>query len=113
MSMSRDIPLATIQPNPHQPRRRFDQDRLRELADSMQLHGLASPITVRPVGELLEIVAGASAEQIRIPVRELVALRSMLPAGATDDEILTQIRHLVAATLASKPSQAGGARHGR
>lgn len=39
-------------------RKHFDENALRELADSIQAHGLAQPITVRPVGDGFEIVAG-------------------------------------------------------
>ncbi len=39
-------------------RKAFDAVALRELADSLEAHGLAQPITVRPIGERYEIVAG-------------------------------------------------------
>lgn len=39
-------------------RKHFDENALRELANSIQAHGLAQPITVRPVGDGYEIVAG-------------------------------------------------------
>lgn len=39
-------------------RRRFDDEALRELAASIQENGLAQPVTVRPVGDRFEIVAG-------------------------------------------------------
>lgn len=49
--MSRDIPLINIQPDRDQPRKRFDDGALRELADSMRENGLLSPILVRPTGD--------------------------------------------------------------
>mgnify|MGYP006286426465 CR=1 FL=1 len=41
------VPVAQIETNPHQPRSEFDEDALQELADSIQVHGLIQPITVR------------------------------------------------------------------
>lgn len=49
--MSRDILLSLIDPNPDQPRKHFDEDKLNELAQSIQANGLASPILLRPNGE--------------------------------------------------------------
>lgn len=42
------IPLAAIKPNPRQPRRHFDQQRLAELADSIREHGILQPIILTP-----------------------------------------------------------------
>ena len=42
-----EIKLSEIEVNPFQPRTDFDQDALRELADSIKLQGLIQPITVR------------------------------------------------------------------
>jgi ParB family chromosome partitioning protein len=55
-----DIPVEVIQPNPHQPRRRFDETELEELAASIREKGVLQPILVRPAmyaGEF-QIVAG-------------------------------------------------------
>ncbi len=42
-----EIPLAQIETNPFQPRQHFDQDALRELSESIKVHGIIQPITVR------------------------------------------------------------------
>ena len=43
------LPLTSIRPNPHQPRRAFSEQSLRELADSIAEHGrVLQPILVRP-----------------------------------------------------------------
>lgn len=42
------LPLALIDPNPDQPRRQFDGERLEELAASIKHLGLVQPITVQP-----------------------------------------------------------------
>lgn len=52
------LPLGAIRPNPSQPRRRFDPDALRELADSIARYGILQPLTVRRVGGRYELVAG-------------------------------------------------------
>ena len=53
------IPLDLIVPNPKQPRRSFDEQELRELADSLREHGVLQPILVRPLpGGRYELVAG-------------------------------------------------------
>jgi ParB family chromosome partitioning protein len=40
------VDIEKIKPNPFQPRREFDEDRLRDLADSIRQYGLLQPITV-------------------------------------------------------------------
>jgi ParB family transcriptional regulator, chromosome partitioning protein len=39
-----------IEPNPFQPRAHFNDDELRELADSIQEHGIIQPLTIRRIG---------------------------------------------------------------
>ncbi|MDR3208163.1 MAG: ParB/RepB/Spo0J family partition protein [Oscillospiraceae bacterium] len=53
------LKLGLIRPNPHQPRRRFDLDDLRELADSITQYGILQPLTVRRASDGgYELVAG-------------------------------------------------------
>ncbi|RNC28947.1 MAG: Chromosome-partitioning protein Spo0J [Candidatus Dichloromethanomonas elyunquensis] len=54
----KEIMLADIFPNPDQPRRDFDQDKLAELAESIKEHGLLQPILVKPDGSKYYIIAG-------------------------------------------------------
>jgi ParB family transcriptional regulator, chromosome partitioning protein len=42
-----EIPVGQIEVNPFQPRTHFDQDALLELAESIKVHGIIQPITVR------------------------------------------------------------------
>ncbi len=46
-----EIRLADIEANPYQPRTEFEQESLNELAESIKLHGIIQPITVRKLSE--------------------------------------------------------------
>lgn len=52
------VKLSRIQPDPDQPRKNFDEEKLNELADSIRTYGMISPIVVKKRGALYEIVAG-------------------------------------------------------
>jgi ParB family transcriptional regulator, chromosome partitioning protein len=52
------IAVATIHPNPDQPRRYFSDEKLDELAASVIRHGIIQPIVVRPHAGGFQIVAG-------------------------------------------------------
>jgi len=54
----RTLPVAALHPHPGQPRRRFDDALLDELAASIAARGLIQPIVVRPHGHGYQIVAG-------------------------------------------------------
>ena len=52
------LPARAIQPNPAQPRKIFRQDALMELAESIRVHGILQPLSVRRVGSGYELIAG-------------------------------------------------------
>lgn len=53
------VPIENIEPNPDQPRRRFDPDHLEDLANSIREKGVIQPLIVRErAGGKYEIVAG-------------------------------------------------------
>jgi ParB family transcriptional regulator, chromosome partitioning protein len=55
----RELPIELISPNPSQPRRRFDQDALTGLAESLEERGVLQPVLVRPkAGGTYELIAG-------------------------------------------------------
>jgi ParB family transcriptional regulator, chromosome partitioning protein len=55
----RQLPIELIAPNPHQPRRAFDEQTLLALAESIRARGVLQPILVRPlVGGRYELIAG-------------------------------------------------------
>jgi len=53
-----EIPIHLIIPNPHQPRRDFDEEALKELAESIRSEGLLQPIVVRQFEDKYELIAG-------------------------------------------------------
>jgi len=52
------VPLEKLEANPRQPRRRFDEDGLAELAQSIRKAGILQPILVTRAGERYRILAG-------------------------------------------------------
>jgi ParB family chromosome partitioning protein len=52
------LPIASLRPNPYQPRTQFDPEALRELADSIRENGLIQPLVVRPTSRGYELIAG-------------------------------------------------------
>ena len=52
------LDVAEIRPNPHQPRRTFEEQGLAELADSIRSYGILQPLTVRRTESGYELVAG-------------------------------------------------------
>lgn len=52
------IPIKDIRPNPYQPRKEFDEEGLRELAESIKTNGVFQPILIRKSLSGYELVAG-------------------------------------------------------
>jgi len=83
------LDLNDIKPNSKQPRKNFPDEKIDELARSIETHGIIQPIMVRPAGEGYEIVAGerrwraarrTSLKQIPCIVRDLSEEQNMLVA---------------------------------
>ncbi len=53
-----EINLSDIKPNPFQPRRIFDEEKIQELAQSIQEHGVFQPIILKKVKQGYIIVSG-------------------------------------------------------
>ena len=53
-----DLPISQIRPNPYQPRKEFDENGLKELAESIKENGVFQPILVRKSLSGYELVAG-------------------------------------------------------
>ena len=58
-SAYRELPIYKVEPNPDQPRREFDEEELQALADSISVHGVIQPLTVREMPNgYFQIIAG-------------------------------------------------------
>ena len=58
-SAYRELPIYKVEPNPDQPRREFDEEELQALADSISVHGVIQPLTVREMPNgYYQIIAG-------------------------------------------------------
>ncbi|OYU94204.1 MAG: chromosome partitioning protein ParB [Bacteroidetes bacterium B1(2017)] len=54
-----EIPISQVQANPFQPREEFEEEALNELAESIKVHGIIQPITVRKLGyDSYQIISG-------------------------------------------------------
>ncbi len=59
VNVTLSVPVTDIRPNPHQPREDFDEIKLQELSDSIRMHGLIQPVTVRSIGsDKYELISG-------------------------------------------------------
>jgi len=92
-----ELPIEAIKPNPEQPRRRFDETELEELAQSIRDKGVLQPILVRPAvfaGEY-QIVAGERRWRAaqRAGIRTIPALvRSLSDAEALELAIVENVQ---------------------
>jgi len=70
----RELPVELIQPSSSQPRRRFDEEGLLALAESIRVSGVLQPVLVRPLaGGRYELIAGERRwRAARLAERELI-----------------------------------------
>ena len=81
-----EISLSELRPNPYQPRKKFDEEALNELAESIKEHGVFQPIIVKKSIKGYEIVAG----ERRYRASKMLGLEK-IPAiikDFTDDEMM-------------------------
>lgn len=74
-----ELAIAEIRKNPYQPRQTFDEEKLNDLAESIKVHGVMQPITVRKAVKGYTLVAG----ERRLRASQLANLTS-IPAIVTD-----------------------------
>ncbi|MDD6707304.1 MAG: ParB/RepB/Spo0J family partition protein [Eubacterium pyruvativorans] len=83
------IGIEQIKPNVNQPRKKFNEERIAELAESILKHGIIQPLVVRRSGAFYEIVAGerrwraarrADLEKVPCIIREFTDEENMLIA---------------------------------
>lgn len=82
----REISVRDIDTNRAQPRKSFDEAALRELADSIRVHGVVQPLLVRPNGSRYTIVAG----ERRFRAARLAGLETVPVLAAEYDEAQMQ-----------------------
>ena len=100
MEMSEKKPLLTrrvlylstdaLRPNPHQPRRDFDEGTLRELSESIRRYGILQPLTVRSTAEGYELIAG----ERRLRAAKMAGLREvpcLLARSSEEDSALLSL----------------------
>ncbi len=83
------VPVSKIEINPFQPRQEFNQEALEELADSIRVHGIIQPLTVRKVSETeYQLIAG----ERRLRASKLAKLKEV-PAyiRTADDEQMLEM----------------------
>lgn len=78
------LPTDALHPNPHQPRRDFDERALRELSESIRRYGILQPLTVRRTENGYELIAG----ERRLRAAKLAGLREVpcLLARSSEEE---------------------------
>lgn len=94
-----ELPVSVINPNPHQPRKEFDEAAVKELAESIRSEGLLQPIVVRKGKAGYELIAGERRlrafkflGQKTIPVR-------IIEASDASSAVLAMIENLQRADL--------------
>src|SRR5690606_19071503 len=84
-----EIPVDQIEVNPFQPRTHFDEAALQELAESIKVHGIIQPITVRRLsGNQYQLISG----ERRFQASRLAGLKS-IPAyiRSADDQQMLEV----------------------
>lgn len=77
--VEKTLKITQIEPNKSQPRKQFDEEALKELADSIKQYGVLEPLIVTKKGKLYEIIAGerrwraarmAGVKEVPVVIRE-------------------------------------------
>lgn len=93
------VPVSEVVASPFQPRRRFDEEQITELAESIRESGLIQPLVVRRVNDKYELIAGE--RRLRAVTRLGQTEVRVVVHEATDREVaeLTLIENLQRADL--------------
>ncbi len=84
----KQIDLSEIRPNPHQPRKKFNEEGLKELSESIKEYGVFQPIIVKKSIKGYDLVAG----ERRVKASKMAGL-TKIPAIVKDfsDEMMREI----------------------
>lgn len=83
------VPISQIEINPFQPRQVFDEEALQELSDSIVIHGIIQPLTLRKIGDKqYQLISG----ERRLRASKLARLKEV-PAyiRTADDEQMLEM----------------------
>lgn len=88
------LPVDAIYPSSVQPRKRFQQDALTELSESIAQYGVLNPLTVRKRGQSYELIAG----ERRLRAASLAGLREVpcivIDANMEDASLIALVENL-------------------
>lgn len=90
----KDLDIEQIDPNPRQPRERFDGEHLNELAESIRQNGVLQPIVVRRVEGRYELILG----ERRLRAAKLAG-RATIPAIVREVDDADSLRHALMENL--------------
>ena len=96
MSNVKEIQINNIQPSKLNPRKHYNEEKLKELAESIKTKGLINPILVRPLknGDNFEIVCGE--RRYRASKLSKLTTISALVTELNDEEVLElQVKDLL------------------
>ena len=81
-----EVNIDELRPNPYQPRKKFDEEALRDLAESIKEYGVFQPIIVKKSIKGYYIVAG----ERRVRASKLAGLTTIpaIPRDFTDDQMM-------------------------
>ena len=81
-----EVNIDELRPNPYQPRKKFDEEALKDLADSIREYGVFQPIIVKKSIKGYYIVAG----ERRVRASKLAGLKKIpaIPRDFTDDQMM-------------------------
>ena len=85
-ALVKPCPVDDIFPNPHQPRKRFDDDTIDELAASLKLNGMLQPLIVRKSPGGYELIAGE--RRWRAAIKAGIEEVPILVKDVSDDQAL-------------------------
>jgi len=85
-----ELDLALVDPNPYQPRKHFDTEKLQELSDSIRNHGLLQPVVVVPADDRYILVAG----ERRLRAHKMAQLKTIRAIVASVDLDEIKMREL-------------------
>lgn len=82
----REVPVGSIEPNPYQPRTKWDQEQLEELANSIRENGIIQPILLRETEHGYQVIAG----ERRLRAAEIIGLEKVpaIVRQAEDSEMM-------------------------